>query len=140
MNSSVGESIGRVMLVNRRQPPAPSTKALSYSSRGTLCSAAVVMMNVNPSPDHTMLSATAGRAHVPSLSRPGFFSAGKTPPNRSESSPTCGCSRTNQISEATATLVATVEEKIVRNDADAAEVLVGQHGQADAGDHARRAR
>ena len=115
MNSNVGESIGRVMLVNRVHPPAPSTNALSYSSRGMLCSAAVAMMKVNPRPDQTMLSPTAGSAQVPSLSRPGFFDAGKMPEKRSDSSPTWGCSRTNQISEATATLVTTVEEKIVRN-------------------------
>ncbi len=62
-----------------------------------------------------MLTATAGRAHLPSLSRPGFFSAGKVPPNRSGRMPTCGCNSTNQISEATAMLVATVDENSVRN-------------------------
>ena len=48
------------------------------------------------------------------------------------STPTSGCSRNSHIRLATATDVATVEEKIVRNDADPAQVLVGEHGQADA--------
>ena len=114
VNTIVGPSIGSVTLVNRIHPPAPSTNALSYSSRGMPCSAAVMTMNVNPRLAQMLLSATAGSAVPGSCSRPGCFSDGMRPWNRSGSTPTWGCSSTNHTRLATATLVATVEENTVR--------------------------
>ncbi len=54
------------------------------------------------------------------------------PWKRSGSTPTSGCSSTNHTRLATATLVATVEQNTVRKNADATDLFVGEHGEADA--------
>src|SRR5262245_61701424 len=81
------------------------------------CRPAVTRMNVNPRLAHTLDTATAHSAVPGSRSSPGSFNTG----NRSlsqpmlASTPTSGCNRNNHIRLATATDVATVDEKIVRN-------------------------
>ena len=74
-----------------------------------------MMMNVNPRLAHTLLSATAGSAVPESFNRPGLFSTGNQRLSSSANRPVDGCSNTNHTRLATATLVATVLEKIVRN-------------------------
>ena len=74
-------------------------------------------MNVNPSPAHTLDAATAPSAVPGSRNSPGALTTG----NRSrtqpmlESTPTLGWSRNSHIRLATATDVATVDEKMARN-------------------------
>ena len=82
-----------------------------------LCNPAVTRMNVNPSPAQMLDAATAGSAVPESNSRPGRLITGKTSwiQPTFESTPTRGSSRNHHISLATATDVATVEEKIARN-------------------------
>ena len=67
-----------------------------------------MMMNVNPALAQMLTMPSAGSAQVGSCRRPGSFSTSKG--RMLVSTPICGCSRTSQISEATATDVATVEE------------------------------
>src|SRR6056297_3891502 len=116
-NSRVGPSIGSVTDQNRRTPPAPSTAAASWYSAGIPCRPAVTRMNVNPRPPHTLDIATAVRAVPGSWSQPGSFTDGNSELNHSTlaSTPTEGCSRNSHIRLATATDVATVDEKIARN-------------------------
>ena len=80
-----------------------------------LCRPAVTTMNVKPRLAQTLLTATAHSAVSSSFSRPGTLGAcrrsSRPAPRR------WGCSRKNHISEATATLVATVDEKTVRKKA-----------------------
>src|SRR5262245_33287275 len=94
-NRTVGPSIGSVTLVNRIHGLAPSTTADSYNSCGTLCSAAVMTMKVNPRLAQTLLTTTAGRAQVGEFSRPGDLTTSKG--RMSASKPTDGCKSTNQM-------------------------------------------
>src|SRR6516162_6392548 len=110
---SVGDSIGSVTLVKRRHPPAPSSSALSYSSSGMLWRPAVTTMKVKPRLAQTVARLTAGSAHVGSFSTPGLLNTwnGRMRVN----TPIDGLKSTSHIKEATATEVATVVEKTVRN-------------------------
>src|SRR5207248_7857843 len=105
----VGDSIGSVTCQNRDHAPAPSTRAASWRSSGTPWSPADIRMNVRPSVCHTVVTDTATRAHE------GFWRMGglELMPSHG-SSPTCGSSNVPKITDATATDVATVDEKIVR--------------------------
>ena len=102
---------------NLRMPPAPSTAAASCSSRGIDCRPAVTRMNVNPRPAQTLDAATAVSAVPGSCNHPGSFTDGNSDWNHPTlaSAPIDGCRRKNHIKLATATDVATVEEKIARN-------------------------
>ena len=71
---------------------------------------------MNPRLAHTLDAATDGRAVPSSLSTPGCLITGNRSLNQPtlDSTPRLGCSRNNHIRLATATDVATVEEKIAR--------------------------
>ena len=71
-------------------------------------------MMAHPRMAQMLLTATPHMAVPPSRSTPGFLTTGKMPFKRSDSRPICGLSSTSQISEDTATLLAMVDEKIVR--------------------------
>ena len=116
-NSSVGPSSGSVIAQNRRVPVAPSMAAASWRSSGMLCSPAVTRMNVNPRLPHTFDTATDQTAVPGSRSRPGLLTTGNRSPSQPmlDSTPTSGWSRNSHIRLLTATDVATVDEKIVRN-------------------------
>ena len=105
----VGDSSGTVMRQNRVQAPAPSMRAASRSSSGTDCSPADMMMKDRPRNCQMVISATEGRAQVV------FSSAGGVGLMPSQgSSPTTGFSSVPKTTEATATELTTVEEKITR--------------------------
>ncbi len=118
-NSSVGPSSGTVMLQNWRMPPAPSTAAASWTSRGMPCSPAVTSRNVKPRLAQTLDAATDASAVPGSRSSPGDLTTGKMSANHSTlaNAPTSGCKRNNHIRLATATEVATVDVKMNRNTA-----------------------
>ena len=105
-----------MILQNRTVPVAPSIAAASLSSSGIPCSPAVTRMKVKPRLAQTLETATDHNAVSGSRRNPGFLIVG----NRSlihpmlASTPTSGWSRNSHIRLATATDVATVEEKIVR--------------------------
>src|SRR5271155_2019292 len=105
----VGESSGTVMRQNRVQGPAPSMRAASSSSSGTDDRPADMMMNDRPRNCQMVMSATAGRAHVVLSSAGGV---GLMPSQGS--SPTTGLSSVPKMTEATATELTTVEEKMIR--------------------------
>src|ERR1700733_1789058 len=104
-----GESRGTVMRQNRVQAPAPSIRAASSSSSGTVCRPANMMMKDRPRNCQMEISATAGRAHVVLSSAGGL---GLIPSQGRK--PTTGLSKVPKITEATATELTTVEEKITR--------------------------
>ena len=81
------------------------------------CSPAVMRMNVNPRLAQMLVAATEISAVPGSRSSPGDLSTGNRSAIHSTlaSTPTSGWSRNSHIRLATATDVATVEEKIVRN-------------------------
>src|ERR1039458_3466406 len=105
----VGESSGTVMRQNRVHAPAPSICAASKSSSGTDWRPADMMMNDNPRNFQMVITATAGRAHV-MFSRAG--GEGLMPSQGS--SPTTGFKSVPKTTEATATELTTVDEKIMR--------------------------
>ena len=105
----VGESSGTVMRQNRVHALAPSIRAASSSSSGTDCSPASMMMNASPRNCQIVMSATDGSAHVV-LSRAGGL--GLMPSQGSR--PTTGLSRVPKTTDATATELTTVDEKIIR--------------------------
>ena len=84
-------------------------RAASSSSSGTDCSPADMMMNESPRNCQMVMSATEGRAQVV-LSRAG--GVGLMPSQGSN--PTTGLSSVPKTTEATATELTTVEEKITR--------------------------
>src|SRR5262245_7935758 len=105
----VGDSKGKVTCQNRDHAPAPSTRAASSSWSGTAGSPADIRMNVSPSVCHTVTTATAGNAHV------GFWRIGGWVVMPSHGSrPTEGLNSVPKMTAATATDVATVDEKKVR--------------------------
>src|SRR3984885_10588694 len=104
-----GESNGTVMRQKRVQAPAPSMRAASSNSSGTVWSPASMMMKDRPRNCQMEINATAGSAHVVLSSAGGLGlipSQGKRP--------TTGLSRVPKITEATATELTTVEEKMTR--------------------------
>ena len=105
----VGERSGTVMRQKRVQGPAPSMRAASSSSSGTDCRPADMMMKDRPRNCQMVMSATEGRAHVVLSSAGGVGSM----PSQG-SSPTTGLSSVPNTTEATATELTTVEEKITR--------------------------
>ncbi len=108
--NSVGEISGTVIRKKRRVPLAPSTAAASSRSSGTEFSAALINMKAKPRFCQMLTVATAGRAQV-------GFPRIPTPPRcpiQYENSPVVGSRRVKNITDATATEVAIVEEKIVR--------------------------
>src|SRR6516162_2237560 len=105
----VGERSGTVMRQKRVQAPAPSMRAASINSSGTDCSPADMMMNDRPRNCQIVMRATEGRAHVVDSSAGGV---GLIPSHGS--SPTTGLSRVPKMTEATATELTTVDEKIIR--------------------------
>ena len=122
------------MLQKRRALPAPSIAAASWRSRGIACSPAVTRMNVNPRPAQMLDAATDGSAVPWSLSRPGCLMTG----NRSLIQPTLRQHADARLEQ---------EEPHQAGDgdrrgdgrgedrpecADAAHVLVGEGGKADA--------
>ena len=84
-------------------------RAASNSSSGTDCRPADMMMNDNPRNCQMVITATAGRAQVV-LSRAG--GVGLMPSQGSR--PTTGLSKVPKITDATATELTTVEEKMTR--------------------------
>ena len=126
---------------NRRMPPAPSTAAASCRSRGIDCSPAVTMMNVNPRLAHTLDRATANSAVSGSCSQPGSFTIGKMLLNHADVG-----ERTDRRLEQEEPHQAGHGDRggdRRREDgpegADPAQVLVGEHRQADAEDDRRAA-
>src|SRR5580704_15005920 len=105
----VGESSGTVMRQKRVHAPAPSMRAASSSSSGTDCSPADMMMKDSPRNCQMVMRATDGRAQVVLSSAGGV---GLIPSQGSK--PTTGLSRVPKMTEATATELTTVEEKINR--------------------------
>ena len=97
------------MRQKRVHGPAPSIRAASSSSSGTDCRPANMMMKVSPRNCQMVISATAGSAHVVLSSAGGV---GLMPSHGS--SPTTGFSSVPKTTEATATELTTVEEKITR--------------------------
>ena len=97
------------MRQKRVQGPAPSMRAASSSSSGTDCSPASMMMKERPRNCQMVMSATAGRAQVELSSAGGV---GLMPSQGSR--PTTGLSSVPNTTEATATELTTVEEKITR--------------------------
>ena len=77
-NTRVGDNIGTVTSVNRRHGLAPSTYALSCSSRGMLCSPAVTTMKVKPRLAQMLDTATLVSAVPGSFNRPGRFITGNS--------------------------------------------------------------
>src|SRR5580692_10707137 len=105
----VGESSGTVMRQKRVQAPAPSMRAASSSSSGTDDKPADMMMKDKPRNCQMVITATAGRAQVELSSAGGL---GLMPSHGSR--PTTGLSSVPKTTEATATELTTVEEKIMR--------------------------
>src|SRR5689334_8574392 len=105
----VGDIIGSVTCQKRDQAPAPSTLAASYSSSGTPCRPEAMRMKVSPSVCHTVTTATAINAQSGFCSTVGLVVS----PNHG-SRPTDGFISVPKITAATATDVATVDEKKVR--------------------------
>ena len=105
----VGDSNGTVIRQKRVQAPAPSICAASSSSSGTDDRPADMMMKDSPRNCQIVMSATEGRAHVV-LSRAGGL--GLMPSQGSR--PTTGLSRVPKTTDATATELTTVDEKIIR--------------------------
>src|ERR1700742_3878422 len=104
-----GGSSGTVMRQKRVQGPAPSMRAASSSSSGTDCSPASMMMKARPRNCQIVMTATAGSAQVEFSSAGGF---GLMPSQGR--SPTTGLSSVPKTTEATATELTTVEEKMTR--------------------------
>src|SRR5271154_7053983 len=105
----VGESMGTVTRQKRVQFEAPSTRAASSTSSGTDCRPAVMMMKASPKNCQMEMAATDGRAQVVFSSKGGLGlmpSQGKRP--------TIGFMRVPNTSEATATELTTVDEKMTR--------------------------
>src|SRR5450759_5452206 len=105
----VGDSKGTVTRQNRIQGLAPSTCAASSTSSGTAWRPADMRMKLRPRFCQIVAKATAGSAQL-GLSR--IAGVGLIPSQGR--SPTWGFMSVPKITEATATDVATVEEKIVR--------------------------
>ena len=89
--------------------PAPSICAASKSSSGTDCNPADMMMKDRPRNCQMVMTATAGRAQVLFSSAGGV---GLIPSHGSR--PTTGFKRVPKTTEATATELTTVDEKIMR--------------------------
>src|SRR5437763_1043855 len=105
----VGDIIGRVTCQKRDHAPAPSTFAASKSSSGTVCRPEAIRMKVSPSVCHTVVTATATSAQCGFCRIVGLV----VRPNQG-SRPTDGFINVPKITAATATDVATVDEKSVR--------------------------
>src|SRR5688500_7447222 len=103
----VGESRGTVTRRNLCHALAPSTCAASRRSSGMACNPADIRMKLSPRFCQIVVTATATSAHD------GLFKNGGSG-WMDLSRPTCGLSRVPKITDATATEVATVDEKIVR--------------------------
>src|SRR3990172_2829949 len=131
--NSVGESMGRVTCQNCAQRPAPSIRALSYSSSGIVWSPASTMTVNRPMFIQTVAIETEMSAQFGSVNQapicastpwcsltaqpPSFSHATRdspTPSKTSFSTPIDGWSSTYQRTAVIATDAASVEEKIVR--------------------------
>ena len=139
-NSSVGASSGSVTLQNRRMPPAPSTTAASWRSRGMPCRPAVMRMNVKPRLAQTLESGDRHQGRVGVAQQPRRLDDGEqvADPGDIGQHPDSGSRRNSHIRLATATVVAIVDEKMVGRSPTPRQVLVGQHGKADAEGEAER--
>src|ERR1700683_3959932 len=105
----VGDSDGTVTRQKRVQVPAPSTLAPPWRSSGTDCRPADIKMKLSPRFCQIVVTATAGRARVGLLRIAGL---GLMPSHGK--SPTSGLIRVPKTTDATATDVAIVDEKMVR--------------------------
>src|ERR1700722_2244817 len=105
----VGERSGTGMRQKRVEGPSSSMRAASSNSSGTDCSPASMMMKERPRNCQMVMIATAGRAQVELSSAGGV---GLMPSQGN--SPTTGLSRVPNTTEATATELTTVEEKMTR--------------------------
>src|SRR2546421_10831942 len=121
----VGESIGSVTRQKRETAPAPPTSAASTTSSGIDWSPADIKMKLRPRFCQIVVTATATSAtdgimlritgRCRSMTGDAFWRMdGSVLMPSHGSRPTCGFSRVPKITEATATEVATVEEKSVR--------------------------
>ena len=128
------------MLQNRRTPPAPSIAAASWRSRGIACSPAVTRMNVNPRLAQMLDAATDGSAVPWSSSSPGCLMTG----NRSLHPADVGQHADARLEQEEPHQAGDGDRRGDRRgedraeDADAAHVLVGEGGQADAEGEADR--
>ena len=97
------------MRQKRVQAVAPSMRAASSNSSGTDCNPADMMMKASPRNCQMVIRATEGRAHVVLSSAGGL---GLIPSHGRR--PTTGFSNVPKTTEATATELTTVDEKIMR--------------------------